>query len=155
MAEASEQFVKPEQVFAGAEVANKREALEFLAQKGADLDIGKSSEKILQAFLDREKLGITGMVDGLAIPHAKSSAIDAPAVCLAKFAKPVEWDSMDDNPVTVAVALYVPDAEAGTTHVKLLSKVAVLASRDDFGSFISSCDDLAEIAAYLSEGIRL
>lgn len=75
-------------------------------------------------------------------------------MCLAKFSQPIEWESLDGRPVTVAVALYVPESEAGTTHVRYLSKVAVMASRPGFSSFISSCDDSQEIAAYLSDGIQ-
>lgn len=148
-------FVTAENVFVNVDVATKEEALSFLAEKGAELGIGESADAIYQAFLNREELGPTGLEAGLAIPHAKSDVINRPAVCLAKFVHPLEWESMDDEPISVAVTLYVPGGEAGTTHVRLLSKVAVLASRDGFAEFIYGSDDPAEIAAYLSEGISL
>lgn len=151
----TERFVKSDQVFVGVDAKTKYDALDYLARKGKELGIGTSYEELLQAFLDREELGTTGMVDGLAIPHAKTGAVRSPAVCLAKFKEPVEWEAMDGKPVTVAVALYVPDSQAATTHIKLLSKVAVLASREEFGSFIADCDDPDEIAAYLSDNIHL
>lgn len=149
-------FIKPWQVFVDVNVSTKHDALIFLAQKGAELGIGTSEAAILSAFLDREALGPTGMEDGLAIPHAKSSEIKRPAVCLAKFAHPLEWESISGGPssVSVAVTLYVPAAEAGTTHVKYLSKVAVIASRPGFSSFISGCNDPVEIASYLNRSVR-
>lgn len=150
-----EQFVKPEQVLVNVTASSKLEALKLLAELGSELGIGHNSKGILQAFLDREELGTTGMENGLAIPHAKSDVIKYPAVCLAKFSQPVEWESMDGKPVTIAVALYVPQSDANTTHIRLISKVAVLASRDDFSSFIASTDNPVEIAKYLSEGIQL
>ena len=149
----ADKFIEPCQVFVDVDVTSKGEALEFFAEKGAELGIGSSAGEILGAFRAREDLGPTGMEGGLAIPHAKSDAISRPAVCLAKFSRPLEWESLDGQPVTVAVALYGPESEAGSTHVRYLSKVAVMASRPGFSSFISSGDDPQEIATRLSDGI--
>lgn len=147
-------FIEPCQVFVNVDVATKTEALEFLAERGMELGIGTSKEDILDALLDREQLGPSGIEDGLAIPHAKSTAIMRPAVCLAKFAHPIKWESLDGKPVTIAVALYVPAAEASTTHVRYLSKVAVMASKPDFFSFVASHNNPDEIANYLCNALH-
>ena len=149
----TESIVTKEQVLVGVDCLTKDEALRLIAQTAVDQGIGVDADMVYSAFLEREKLGPTGMEDGLAIPHAKSDGILRPAVCLAKFDKPIAWESLDGNPVTVAVALFVPTGEAGTTHVRLLSKVAVLASREGFSDFIGGCNDPKEIADYLRRGI--
>ena len=152
MVSKTEAFVEARQVFVGVEASSKDEALRFLADEAGRLGFG-DADGIYEAFLAREALGTTGIENGLAIPHAKSLAVTTPAVCLAKFVRPVEWGAMDGQPVTVAVALFVPEAAAGTTHLRLLSRVAVLAGGEDFAPFIAGCDDAEEIAAYLTEGI--
>ena len=79
----------------------------------------------MNAFLAREAEGSTGMMEGFAIPHAKSDAITDAAVIVVKDDSGVTgWDTMDGAPVNVAIALLIPGAQAGTTHLKILSKVA-------------------------------
>ena len=58
----------------------------------------------------------------------------------------LEWPSFDDKPVDVAISLLVPDGEAGTTHIKLLSKTAVLLMREEFKNLVRSTDDRKAIA---------
>lgn len=146
---AEKPVICPEHVFCQVDVASKEEALDFLSRQGEVLGLAQSHEALLESFLAREELGSTGCVEGLAIPHAKCAAVTRPAVCLAKFAQPVEWGSLDGKPVTCAVALFVPGGQAGTTHLKLLSKIAVLTSQDEFGAFIGSTNDPAAISDYL------
>jgi len=61
--------------------------------------------------------------------------------------------SFDEKPVDVAIALLVPDGEAGTTHIKLLSKTAVLLMRDEFKSLLRGSNDQEVIAQAINEGI--
>ncbi|MFR7733758.1 MAG: PTS sugar transporter subunit IIA [Collinsella sp.] len=67
------------------------------------------------------------MSPGFAVPHAKSDAIHTPGVAVLKLSEPVEWPSFDGVPVDVALALCVPRGQRlGTTHLRLLSKAAVM-----------------------------
>lgn len=87
----------------------------------------------MNAFLAREAEGTTGMMEGFAIPHAKSDAITEAAVIVVKDESGVTgWDTMDGAPVNVAIALLIPGAQAGTTHLKILSKVAEALMDEDF-----------------------
>lgn len=150
MVDAAQDVISPSQVFCDVAVANKEEALHFLSEKGVALGISEDAEGLYESFVEREALGSTGCVEGLAIPHAKSDVVVRPAVCIVKFAWPLEWGSLDGKPVTCAVALYVPSSQAGDTHLKLLSKIAVLASRDDFGTFIAATNDPVSISDYMT-----
>jgi PTS system fructose-specific IIA component len=117
-----------------------------------ELGIADDKDAILAAFNEREAQGPTGMVSGFALPHAKSTAIEEVAVVVVKFADDVEWKSMDGNTVKVAIAIFVPDDEATTTHLAVLAKIAGLLMQPAFCDLISNSTDADEIIAAIEEG---
>lgn len=147
-------FVREDSVFVGQSASSRDEVLRFFSNKAADLGFVSDANTVYQAFLAREDMGETGMTDGFAVPHAKSPAILEPAVLVLKNDHPIEWPSFDGKPVDICIALLVPDGEAGTTHIKLLSKTAVLLMKDDFKNLMRSTDDPSVIAAAINEGIE-
>jgi PTS system fructose-specific IIA component len=128
------------------------EAIEFLSAQAVELGIADDKDAILAAFNEREAQGPTGMVSGFALPHAKSTAIEEVAVVVVKFADDVEWKSMDGNTVKVAIAIFVPDDEATTTHLAVLAKIAGLLMQPAFCDLISNSTDADEIIAAIEEG---
>lgn len=145
-----ENFVTAENVFIDCDVRTRDEALAFIAQAALDLGVSNDKQAVLDAFLAREAEGTTGMMGGFAIPHAKSAAISDAKVVVVKFSDTVEWESMDGEPIRVAIALLVPEAEMGTTHLKLLSTVAVMLMDDEFKARVLESNDAAQIAAEIS-----
>ncbi len=141
-------------VFFDNAAANTAEALEFLAAQAVELGISDDKDAVLAAFNEREAQGPTGMTGGFALPHAKSAAIKEPAVVVIKFAGKVEWKSMDDQAVKAAIAIFMPEGEAGTTHLAILAKIAALLMQPDFCELIHQSDDEDEIAAAIAEGIE-
>lgn len=139
-------------VFFDNAAANTAEALEFLAAQAVELGISDDKDAVLAAFNEREAQGPTGMTGGFALPHAKSAAIKEPAVVVIKFAGKVEWKSMDDQAVKAAIAIFMPEGEAGTTHLAILAKIAALLMQPDFCELIHQSDDEDEIAAAIAEG---
>ena len=106
----------------------------------------------MQAFLARESEGTTGMMDGFAIPHAKCAAVKAPAVIVVKDDSGVTgWDTMDQAPVNVAIALLIPEAQAGTTHLKLLSKVAEALMDEDFRTTVKGATEASQVLDAISD----
>nr|WP_239471784.1 fructose PTS transporter subunit IIA [Olsenella profusa] len=146
-------FVKVENVFVNQSIQSREEALRFICEKGAELGVVTDVEAAYDAFVAREEMGETGMTDGFAVPHAKSAAISEAAVIVIKNDHPLEWPSFDDKPVDVMIALLVPDSEAGTTHIRLLSKTAVLLMRDEFKNLVRGTDDPQAIADAVNAGI--
>ncbi len=107
----------------------KREALAFLAEKGA-LVSGQSQAEILSVLQEREKLGSTGVGEGFAIPHGKVDSLDKMVGLLVHFEKAVDFDAVDDQPVDLMFLLLAPSG-ASATHLKTLSRVArLMRSRD-------------------------
>lgn len=140
-------FVKVENVFVAEDFASRDEALSFVSNQAVKAGVASDADAVMNAFLAREAEGTTGMMEGFAIPHAKSDAINEAAVIVVKDESGVTgWDTMDGAPVNVAIALLIPGAQAGTTHLKILSKVAEALMDEDFRATVKGSTDAAQIA---------
>ncbi len=135
-------FVKVENVFVAEDFASRDEALSFVSNQAVKAGIASDADAVMNAFLAREAEGTTGMMEGFAIPHAKSDAITEAAVIVVKDESGVTgWDTMDGAPVDVAIALLIPGAQAGTTHLKILSKVAEALMDEGFRATVKGSTD--------------
>ena len=140
-------FVKVENVFVAEDFEGRDDALSFVSNRAVKAGIADDADAVMAAFLAREAEGTTGMMEGFAIPHAKSDAIKEAAVIVVKDNSGVKgWDTMDGAPVNVAIALLIPGAQAGTTHLKILSKVAEALMDEGFRATVKDSKDAAEIA---------
>ena len=140
-------FVKVENVFVAEDFASRDEALSFVSNQAVKAGLADDADAVMNAFLAREAEGTTGMMEGFAIPHAKSDAITEAAVIVVKDDSGVTgWDTMDGAPVNVAIALLIPGAQAGTTHLKILSKVAEALMDEGFRAAVKGSTDAAKIA---------
>lgn len=143
-------FVSEENILLNQQATTKEEALRTISDAAARLGIADDADAVYAAFLAREEIDKTGMVDGFAVPHCKTDAVKSAAVIIFKNAQPVEWPSLDDKPVDIAMALLIPDSEAGTTHLRLLSKAAMLLMDDNFKSKLRESNDATDLAATLN-----
>ena len=103
-------------------------------------------------FLDdvylRESEGITGIGNGIAIPHGKSKAVKKTTVAIAVLKNEIDWETLDEKGVKVVILFAVQDTDATTTHILLLQQVAILLADDNFLDSlkeVSSIDQLYEI----------
>ncbi len=143
----AESFVKAENVFLSQDFAGRDDALSFLSNEAVKLGIADDADALMQAFLSRESEGTTGMMDGFAIPHAKSAAVKEASVLVVKDDSGIAgWDTMDEAPVNVAIALLIPEAQAGTTHLKLLSKVAEALMDEGFRAAVKDATEASAVA---------
>ncbi|WP_301871513.1 fructose-specific PTS transporter subunit EIIC [Collinsella tanakaei] len=151
-ADAAGDFVKASNVFCDQKVDGRDAALKFISDNAVAAGIADDADTLLAAFLKREAEGTTGMVDGFAIPHAKTDAVKQASVMVLKAPEGVPgWDTMDEAPVTCAIALLVPEAEAGTSHLQILSKVAMALRDDDFRAACKDATDSAAVASLINE----
>lgn len=147
-----EGFVKASNVFCGQKVENRDAALALISERAVEAGIAEDSAALYAAFLKREAEGTTGMVEGFAIPHAKSDTVKAAQVMVLKSSEGIaSWETMDESPVTCAIALLVPESEAGTSHLQILSKVATALTDEAFRAAVKSTDDPAAIAKLINE----
>ncbi|QWC22509.1 fructose-specific PTS transporter subunit EIIC [Bacillus haikouensis] len=105
---------------------SKHEILEKLAGALHEKDILTSKEDFLKAVLEREQISPTGLEAGLAIPHGKSSSVKKAAFAVARLKNGIDtWGSIDpNNKVQLVFLLAIPDAEAGSTHLSVLSELS-------------------------------
>ena len=147
-------FVRAENVFVGQSLQTREDVLRFIADRAVELGVADDADVVYDAFVAREEMGETGMTDGFAVPHAKSTGITQACVLVVKNDHVIDWPSFDDKPVDIMIALLVPDGEAGTTHIKLLSKTAVLLMKDEFKALVRGTDDPKAIAEAVEAGIE-
>lgn len=147
-------FVSANQVTIGYTAASREDALHYLSDQAVELGFADDASAVETAFMARENEAETGLVAGFAVPHAKSDAIHTPGVAVLKLVEPVEWPSFDGVPVDVALALYVPAGEAGTTHLRLLSKAAVMLMDAGFRDKVRASTDPVEIAELINSGLE-
>lgn len=102
-----------------------------------------------QLFLNdiylREKEGVTGIGDGIAIPHGKSVSVDETTVAIAVLKDEIEWETLDDQDVKVVILFAVKDTDATTTHIVLLQKVATLLAREKFIRQLKNVENKEEL----------
>ena len=147
-----EGFVKTSNVFCDQKVDGRDAALSFIAERAVSAGIADDSAALYAAFLKREAEGTTGMVDGFAIPHAKTDAVKAASVMVLKAPEGIaSWETLDGAPVTCAIALLVPESEAGSAHLQILSKVATALTDEVFRAACKAEDDPAKVAGLINE----
>nr|WP_238157790.1 PTS sugar transporter subunit IIA [Lacticaseibacillus chiayiensis] len=92
-----------------------------------------SADELGTNLIAREDESSTGFGNGVAIPHAKVNGLTEPFVGVVTFNQPVAWDSLDGQPVSIAIVLVMPDQNgADKLHLKMLSKLARKLMDDDF-----------------------
>ncbi|MFC0275805.1 PTS sugar transporter subunit IIA [Enterococcus devriesei] len=99
----------------------------------------------------REAEGMTGIGNGIAIPHGKSDSVIKTSLVVGKAIAPIEWESIDEKPVQVVILFAVKDTDANTMHIKLLQKVAMLLADEDFIENMINAQTKAEMLELLSK----
>jgi nitrogen PTS system EIIA component len=117
-------LVAPNAVIPALKVNNKKQILQELAAKAAELS-GQGERAILEILQQREKLGSTGVGGGVAIPHGKLPKLDKLFGLFARLDRPVDFEALDSQPVDLVFLLLAPET-AGADHLKALARVARL-----------------------------
>ncbi|HLS69586.1 MAG TPA: PTS IIA-like nitrogen regulatory protein PtsN [Kiloniellales bacterium] len=117
-------LLSPEGVLPALRVTSKKQALQELARRAADL-IALPERTIFDVLIEREKLGTTGVGNGIAIPHGKLPHLGRLHALFARLASPVDFDAIDEQPVDLICVLLAPQ-EAGADHLKALATISRL-----------------------------
>ncbi|MGM0168205.1 PTS system fructose-specific transporter subunit IIA [Enterococcus sp. AZ135] len=147
------EIIQEENIFLKQTLTTQKEVFEFLAKQAKHLAISTDEHHVYQKLVERENEGTTGMMDGFAIPHAKDPSISEPSIIIVTLEQGIEWNSLDGQLINFVIALFIPDSEAGTTHLKLLSAVARLLMRNEVTEQLKAAQSKIEIATLLNEKI--
>ena len=101
---------------------SKKQLLQLLAEKAAGIT-GLPEREIFDTILQRERLGSTGVGNGIAIPHGKLAGVKRITGVFARLETPVDFEALDDQPVDLVFLLLAPEG-AGADHLKALSRIA-------------------------------
>lgn len=142
-------ILTPERVVASLRATSKKQALQELARHASDVT-GLNERAIFDVLLERERLGTTGVGNGIAIPHGKLNELDGLYGLFARIEKPVDFDSIDDDPVDLIFVLLAPEG-AGADHLKALARVSRLLRDDSICEKLRGSDTQEALYAILTE----
>ncbi|MBE7197876.1 MAG: PTS IIA-like nitrogen regulatory protein PtsN [Parafilimonas terrae] len=117
------EFLNPDSVVPSLRARSKKQVLQDLAAQAARRLPMLAERAVFETLLQRERLGSTGIGEGVAIPHGKLPGLDRLYGLFARFDRPVDFEAFDGQPVDIAFLLLAPEG-AGADHLKALAQVA-------------------------------
>jgi PTS system nitrogen regulatory IIA component len=117
-------LITTEGVIPNLRATSKKQALQDLAERASAIT-GQHERTIFDVLMERERLGTTGVGNGIAIPHGKLANLDRLYGLFARLEKPVGFDAIDERPVDLIFLLLAPES-AGADHLKALAQVSRL-----------------------------
>ncbi|WP_205748688.1 fructose-specific PTS transporter subunit EIIC [Cryobacterium sp. LW097] len=111
-------------------------------------------DAVVQAAMDRELISTTGIGEGIAIPHAKSDGATSPVLAFARSRDGVDWNSLDEAPAHLIFMIAVPEAAAGTEHLKVLAQLSRSLMKPSFRASIEMAATPADVLAALASSVR-
>lgn len=143
-------FVKEDLILSDLKAAFKKEAIEEMAALAVRYDERLSLEPLLDVLLEREKLGSTGIGDGVAIPHGKVPGIDEVIAVFARSTEGIDFESMDGKKAHLFFLLIAPENSSGA-HLKALAKISRLMKEPEFRMGLMEAKSREEILRAFSE----
>ncbi len=142
-------LLTPEAVLPALKVNGKKQALQELAAHAAKLT-GLDERDIFDTLLQRERLGSTGIGDGIAIPHGKPARLGKLVGLFARLDRPIDFEALDAQPVDIIFLLLAPES-AGADHLKALARVARMLREPGILEKVRGTRDAAALYALLTQ----
>jgi PTS system fructose-specific IIA component len=143
-------LLAPERVRVGLRAGSKEEVVEAVVDLLEGARAVRDLGRVRAAVRAREAVMSTGVGKGLALPHARTDAVSDTVAALAVLERPVDYASLDGQPVRLAFLLVGPEEERGT-HVRLLSRISRLMNRDAFRSRLLQAPDARAVLSAFRE----
>jgi fructose-specific phosphotransferase system IIA component len=126
----------------------KKDAIEELVDTLAAAGKVSDPESLKEAVWSREQTRTTGIGQGLAIPHGKSDSVSRLVMAIGKPATPIEFDSIDKQPVQLIVLLASPP-DRTSDHIQALARISRLMTMRDFRERVYAAQDAEELFSLL------
>ncbi|MEY2193817.1 PTS sugar transporter subunit IIA [Neobacillus sp. BF23-41] len=133
------------------DATTQREVISQLTSLLREQDRIESESAFIQGVLDREAEFSTGFGNGFAIPHCKSDTVKTASIIIGKTTNEIEWNSLDDKPVTFIIMLAIPATEGGTTHLQILAALSGKLMDDEFREQLMKAVKREQILELLDE----
>jgi len=144
------EFLREDLVFPDLAASDKAGVLGELSAGLAKAYPALAAPRLTETLLEREKLGSTGIGEGVAIPHGKLPGIPGLIAAFARSKKGVDFASIDGKPTYLFFVLFAPENSAGL-HLKALARISRLFKQPQFRQSIQSADGAAAICRLISE----
>jgi PTS system nitrogen regulatory IIA component len=141
-------LVVPQAVVPSLKVNNKKQALQELAARAAAIS-GRSEREVLEVLMQRERLGSTGIGNGIAIPHGKLAGLERMSGVFARLERPIDFEALDGQVVDLVFLLLAPEG-AGADHLKALARIARLLRNTDVAHKLRESRDAEALYAVLT-----
>lgn len=145
--------LQPDDIIAHLAATDKEAVITELAARVATSHPELDQHEVATILLERERLGSTGIGDGIAIPHGKLHQLREPILALGRSREGVEFNAIDDRKVNLLLLLLVPDEEVGL-HLKMLARISRLLKDPAVRQGLLDAPDAVTIAAIVSEQER-
>lgn len=123
---------------------SKKRALEKIAQQFNELDPNLSAKELFDAFIERERLGSTGIGEGVALPHCRMTGCSKTIGLLVQLKNGIDFDSLDGKDVDLIFALVVPQ-QSTQEHLNTLSEIANAFYKPEFRDSLRSTENAEEL----------
>lgn len=138
------EILTPERIAVSLHVSSKKRLMERVAALLLKGSAGLDRNTVFQILLDRERLGSTGVGNGVALPHGRANDLHQAIGAVATLDEPLDFDAIDGAPVQLVFALLVP-AEATEGHLKLLAHLASMLSNRSLRDELLSASEPRDI----------
>lgn len=142
-------LLSPERIQFDVHSSSKKRLLELISKELARNSESLSAREIFESLCARERLGSTGLGNGVAIPHGRVKGSDTVQASFIRLKKPLAFDAIDGEPVDLLFALAVPE-QCNEDHLKLLAQVAQIFSDPDLLESLRQADDSGRLLQLLS-----
>jgi PTS system nitrogen regulatory IIA component len=139
----------PDGVVADLKATSKKQALQDLAKRAAEIS-GLHVRAIFDVLMERERLGTTGVGNGIAIPHGKLPNLERLHGMFARLENPIDFQAIDERPVDLIFVLLAPES-AGADHLKALARISRLLRDEAICNKLRGTDNAEALFAILTE----
>ncbi|MFQ5618871.1 MAG: PTS IIA-like nitrogen regulatory protein PtsN [Rhodospirillales bacterium] len=146
------ELISAESVIPNLRASSKKQALQDLARRAAEIT-GLHERAIFDVLMERERLGTTGVGNGIAIPHGKMANLDRLYGLFARLERAVDFQSIDEQPVDLIFLLLAPES-AGADHLKALARVSRLLRDGSVCEKLRGTSDAEALFALLTESME-
>lgn len=144
-------LVTEKDIFLSENLSTRNEVLKRLSEISVEAGISNSVDDVYNAYLEREEVGSTGMINGFSIPHAKSDSIKQPKILFLRNAQQIsDWETLDENPVEVIISFLIPKGKGEEEYLRNLATVSKKLMKAENVDILKTTDDKSEIIGVLS-----
>lgn len=142
-------------IFLDQQFQDKKDIFRFLALHAVAQGWADNSDIIEADLWERENQYSTAFEDQIAIPHAKTANVKETGIIFIRLTKPIDWESLDDQPVKIIFGILVPESGAKVLHLQIINSLASQIIDDEFRNQLFTVNDKEKLFQYMKSRIAI